>query len=408
MHPAPRAFEGRSSFIDALRGIAAISVAGYHIYRYGPLPEAAQYVMPRPLGLWFDHGWIGVQVFFVISGFVIAYSVRDALITPKYLANYILRRSVRLDPPYWTTIVVVLLVHWFFSLTFEFTSPMDVPTPMRAPLSWGLIVAHLFYVQDILGDPFVQNLLGRRFEYENLSAGFWTLCIEVQFYLLYVIGLGLVQRLPRNGLPAASTGPRWLVLFFGPLAAMSLFWWNNDSSTVAWIIHFFCMFFLGSLAWWALDRKIPSQIFWGYVLLIVIQLGLRGMEVYDDARLADRDIDVSLWEAARSAIELKIALLAGVAIYGLGVCGKLGTTWNTPVLQYLGKISYSLYLIHFPVSHVVTTLGYEHMLINNSYTPLAALGWLGTAMVVSLVAAHGLYTFVEAPSVRLGSRLKRH
>src|SRR5689334_7534503 len=149
MPAAPRAFEGRSTFIDALRGIAAFSVACYHIYRYGPLPEAAEKAMPRPLAIWFDHGWIGVQVIFVISGFVIAYSVRDVLITPRYIVRYILRRSVRLDPPYWATILLVLMVHWVFALTFGFDSPMDVPTAMKVPLSWGLIVAHVFYLQDI-------------------------------------------------------------------------------------------------------------------------------------------------------------------------------------------------------------------------------------------------------------------
>ena len=96
MQDPPRAFQGRSTFVDALRGIAALSVACYHIFRYGPLPELADPVVPGILKLWFDHGWMGVQVFFVISGFVIAYSVRNARITPGYVGNYAFRRSIRL------------------------------------------------------------------------------------------------------------------------------------------------------------------------------------------------------------------------------------------------------------------------------------------------------------------------
>jgi hypothetical protein len=101
MTQTPHGFEGRSTFIDALRGIAAFSVACYHITRwsYGSLQEPASDFIPSILQVWFDHGWVGVQVFFVISGFVIAYSVRNARITPGYLANYVLRRSIRLDPP---------------------------------------------------------------------------------------------------------------------------------------------------------------------------------------------------------------------------------------------------------------------------------------------------------------------
>src|SRR5215467_8589533 len=105
MTQTPVRFDGRSTFIDALRGVAAFSVACYHICRYGPIPEPAREFIPGVLLAWFDHGWMGVQVFFVISGFVIAYSVRNARVTPRYLANYALRRSIRLDPPYWTTIL---------------------------------------------------------------------------------------------------------------------------------------------------------------------------------------------------------------------------------------------------------------------------------------------------------------
>src|SRR4051794_15898753 len=93
-------FDGRSTYVDALRGIAAFSVACYHITRYGPLPEPASQIIPGVLQRWFDYGWMGVQVFFVISGFVIAYSVRNARVTPGFLGNYALRRSIRLDPPY--------------------------------------------------------------------------------------------------------------------------------------------------------------------------------------------------------------------------------------------------------------------------------------------------------------------
>ena len=110
MTQTQRPFEGRSTFIDGLRGIAALSVACYHIDRYGPVPVAAEPAIPRWLISVIDHGSIGVQVFFVISGFVIAYSVRNARITPGYLANYVLRRAIRLDPPYWTTILFVLAV----------------------------------------------------------------------------------------------------------------------------------------------------------------------------------------------------------------------------------------------------------------------------------------------------------
>ena len=64
----------RFAFVDALRGMAALGVAAYHIFRYGPLAAAAEPVLPNAVNGALHHGWIGVQIFFVISGFVIAYA----------------------------------------------------------------------------------------------------------------------------------------------------------------------------------------------------------------------------------------------------------------------------------------------------------------------------------------------
>jgi peptidoglycan/LPS O-acetylase OafA/YrhL len=305
--------------------------------------------------------------------------LRHARVTPGYLANYAFRRSLRLDPPYWVTIGVVLLVHAVLSVHLGYLSPLDDPSPMETPLSWRLIVAHVFYVQNILG-------------YDNLSAGLWTLCIEVQFYLLYVVGLGVAQRVPaRNKRTASDAGPLGLLLVFAPLAVLSLFVWNREGLGEVWlhrvlggdmwITHFFCMFFLGASAWWVLDGRVPAAVFWSGAALFAVRLA---------------------WDPAP---DLAVALAAAVAIFVVGRAGRLGSTLNWGWIQYLGRLSYSLYLIHFPVNHVVWTIGYE--LSDRSPTPAAAALWMLLGLVASLAAAHALYVLVEAPSVRLSARFKR-
>lgn len=394
MNEPRRGFEGRSTFIDALRGIAAFSVACYHITRYGPLPPQAREFIPGLLLGWFDHGWMGVQFFFVISGFVIAYSVREARVTPGYLANYALRRVIRLDPPYWTTIALVLLLHFVMQLhPAEFDSPLDVPVKLEPGLSWYLVASHLVYLQNILG-------------FDNLSAGFWTLCIEVQFYLLYVSGLGIAQRFPSaNRRSPADAGSVGLLTVFAPLAVVSLFIWNTDpkhGETVwwnlfvagpagdMWITRFFSMFFLGAAAWWTLDGRIPRVIFWIYAAALMSRILL---QVRDEG-----------W-SDNLTIGLSAAFVAGTSIYTAGLWGRLGSWLNVGVSQYLGRISYSLYLIHFPVSHVVTTFGAQ--VSGQSPSPAVATMWLVLALATSLAAAHLLYLFVEAPSVRFAARFKR-
>jgi peptidoglycan/LPS O-acetylase OafA/YrhL len=384
MSQAPRGFEGRATYIDALRGVAALGVACYHITRYEPVAQSSRELIPQALQACFDHGWIGVQVFFVISGFVIAYSVRDAWVTPAYLGNYALRRSIRLDPPYWTTILYVLLLHAVLHLHLGFDSPLDVPSKLEPSLSWPLLASHLLYLQNIL-------------HYDNLSAGFWTLCIEVQFYLLYVVGQGIAQRIAsRGGNAATAASPAALMVVFAPLALGSLFAWNGTAGGQAvydndmWIVRFFCMFFLGVAAWWAIDGRIPRAGFWIYAVAFAVRIVLQAQrEGWSD------DLTVGL----------SAALAAGVSTYVVGRLGHLPTLLNYGVLQYLGRISYSLYLVHFPTSHIVTTLGWQ--VSDNAPPPAVATAWLVLALVASIAVAHVIYVCVEAPSVRLAARFKR-
>jgi peptidoglycan/LPS O-acetylase OafA/YrhL len=349
----------RLVFIDSLRGLAATAVATYHIHRYGPLHEAADSLIPEPLAVIFEHGWMGVQVFFVISGFVIAYSVRAALITPRYLANFALRRSIRLDPPYWTTIAVVLLL-------FSLGGPLNQVDPLTDAPATGQLLAHPFYLQDILG-------------HGNVSVGFWSLCIEVQFYLLLVVALGIAQWCGRKwGQRSGNAETASFLLLTGPLALFSLAQYDPGGRFDVWIVHFFCMFFLGVLAFMTYQRRLAPAWFWGYVALMLLRLGIS-------------------W-----SLEIACATVAGVTIYAAGKTGGLNRWLAHPVLQYFGRISYSLYLIHYPVSWLVVGIGYQL----TGTAALPALVWHALALGLSIAAAHVLHCCVEAPSMALARRLK--
>jgi peptidoglycan/LPS O-acetylase OafA/YrhL len=352
-----------------------LGVACYHITRYGPVAESARGAIPAPLQGLCDRAWVGVQVFFVISGFVIAYSVRRARITPGYFANFALRRSLRLDPPYWTTLALVLLLHFVMTRWWGSVSPLDVPTPLNPPLSPRLVGAHLLYLHQILG-------------YDSLSTGFWTLCIEFQFYLAYVLGLGLVQWLSRQ--TPRLPGWFWPVLTFGGLAIASLGWWNLERRYENFVPYFFCLFFVGIAAFWSVTNQAPRWVFWVYAGLVLARLGAT------DALHFDR---------LGASLELKAALACGISIVVLHRAGRLATALDWPWLQFLGRVSYSLYLIHFAVAHLVTTLA--ERVLGAPLAPRMAAVTLLVALLASLVAAQVLYRVVEAPSVRLANRFRR-
>lgn len=89
----------RFTYVDALRGIAALSVLVYH-FTGSLIRNFPHNPLPKPIFSLLSHGNMGVEVFFVLSGFVISYTLRNAWVTPGYVGRFALRRSIRLDPPF--------------------------------------------------------------------------------------------------------------------------------------------------------------------------------------------------------------------------------------------------------------------------------------------------------------------
>jgi peptidoglycan/LPS O-acetylase OafA/YrhL len=149
----------RIEVLDFLRGVAALSVALHHfcnVLEPGPIKSAAFY------------GQLGVQVFFVISGFIIPYSLVRGRYTLRNYGTFVAKRVVRLDPPYLVTIAIIVglgVLSWY--VPFQQGPPFEVSLPQ--------VLLHLGYVNTFFGYPWLNDI-------------FWTLAIEFQYYLL----MGLV------------------------------------------------------------------------------------------------------------------------------------------------------------------------------------------------------------------------
>ena len=384
--PAAILTQSRFVFVDGLRGLAALSIVIFHIWWYEPAPypalESAHWI--------FDEAFLriraGVQILLVISGFVIAYTLRNTWVTPTEVISFIGRRLVRLIPTYWVAIIIVILVDGACRHLLNLASPVE------GEMSLTRVSAHMTFLQDVLG-------------HEALSAGMWTVSIEVQFYIVAILGWGAAQRLfPR---PVASE-PRpsmlGLMTVFAPAAIVCLFYWRAVPETSPWMIHFLWMFFIGMATWWALDRTISISVF-----MLIMATGV--LDLIFDAR-----VRIEVWNAIFSnstlatadieswRYENSIALLTAFAIFLAGIRDKLHTWLNWRWLQFLGKISYSLYLVHFPVCHLLTTVGWNFC--QNSPNPIQAASILMVCVPASILAAHFLYLLVESPSAGWAAKMK--
>lgn len=352
-----RTQQNRFLLIDGLRGIAAIAVAGFHFYSGGPLRDSLSKILPAPLCVLLEHGSLGVEIFFVISGFIIAYSLRKAQVNLGFCVNFVLRRSLRLDPPYWATIALVIVINWVSNFIL---SDRSAPIP-----GWGSILAHVFYLQNLL-------------ELDNIVPVFWTLCLEVQFYLFFIIYLGITQWLvQRYSLPY---GPATTLLVLPPLtlSLVSLAFAMVGEPVQGFFLPYWYMFFMGVMLWWVLERKVVSTWFWSYTAAIAVVLVIH-------------------WD-----MRLVMVLATGCIIYLAAKLGQLHNWLSANWLQELGKISYSLYLVHTIIGMRVINIGYRV----SKDVPIASLFWFLLAFATSITTAYLMYFLIEKPSIEISKRLK--
>lgn len=294
----PAAKRQNLTIVQGLRGIAASWVVLFHANEGGHIPILRR-ELPDTLGnLLFDAGHYGVAIFFALSGFVISYGIDRSKANVTFFYNFIIRRSIRLDPPYWASIVFCLVLLIFSNI---------IKHDHVALPSIGSIVSHLFYLQVIMRQP-------------EINTVYWTLTYEVQFYLFLV---GIITIRYYFQLHYANSTYKlldYLLFAFALLSAMGYF----EHSHSGLFFPLWASFYVGTLAQLAIT-SLRAKI--SFLMLVVVMIS--------------RDHFAAV--SAFTAIFLLLCMLLGVAAKGM----------NWRWLQFLGGISYSLYLTHNPVTGAV-------------------------------------------------------
>ncbi|HWA16790.1 MAG TPA: acyltransferase, partial [Gemmatimonadales bacterium] len=345
----------RVQAIDGLRGVAALLVVLYHLHE--AIARTASDWLPAPLEFIARYGYMGVDIFFVISGFVIALSVSRGQPTFSYLGRFIFRRSIRLDPPYW---VAILLEIGLLLLTLKLFTGITATLPSTPQL-----LSHLFYAQELLG-------------YGSIVQVFWTLCYEIQFYLFLVGSVVLYAKLP-----TALRRPALAALAAAAVFLLSLY---VRYFHVSWLPHGLALdrwfqFFIGVLTWRVVTGRGRFGILAGAWALLVAAVLLTGAGVLQFLVIAVSGLLVAV--ARRPAI---------------------GWILTTRPVQFLGLISYSLYLYHASVGWRFVSL-VQRLNPGEWSSAFALLVYLaGTALSIGVAAA--LWWLIERPFLALSQRIR--
>jgi peptidoglycan/LPS O-acetylase OafA/YrhL len=345
-------------FVDGLRGIAVLWVILFHASLDKRLAVLTSILPDWFVAVVFNWGHFGVPIFFVLSGFVIAHSLRKARINLAYFKRFTLRRLARLTPPYYVSIVVTLgfpLFSWYVK--------GEAFPPGQEPLFFQKLLAHLFYLQDI-------------FRLGHINEVYWTLCIEIQFYLVFCALLGLAQWLnySRN-LPFSRA-----VVFVPAALAAALFPLGvfEDTGRPMIFLPLWYAFLLGVFAYWSWHDKLKPIYFYFYSALLVTAGAINSTTF--------------------SIVSVIVAILLLQA--GQANCMEVWLKWRW--LQFLGKISYSLYLTHTPIYGLLFFLGIRQ-LKDNALSEVFCL-LLGIFVCVGFAAL--MWQLVEKPSVHLSQKVK--
>jgi peptidoglycan/LPS O-acetylase OafA/YrhL len=155
----------RFAEIDLFRFFAAISVVANHYLFRGPVSGAMPGYQFPVLGEWARYGFLGVHLFFMISGFVIAFSVRD-----RSSSEFLWSRASRLYPAFWFAILITTFV-------------VQLAQAEKYQLHWWQVLANFTMLNHLFGIPAVDG-------------AYWSLYVELHFYSLvwFMILLGQQHR----------------------------------------------------------------------------------------------------------------------------------------------------------------------------------------------------------------------
>jgi peptidoglycan/LPS O-acetylase OafA/YrhL len=343
--------------IDAMRALAVLAVFGYH----------------AGLG-WMPGGFLGVDVFFVISGFLITSLLLGEFRSTDHieLGRFWLRRARRLLPAVGVLIAVAMIVSAIAEPDKIDQIRGDALASLFYFANWHFIFAHTSYFEQF-GRP-------------SLFTHLWSLSVEEQFYLfwplVFAIGMKLFGRgRLLVGVLAGAAGSVVLAwILFDPGHDASRIYYGTDTHAVGLLAGVAL-----ALVWSPTELRLPSHKSGPLVGPILDALGVIALGYLILSFLHVHDYDLALWHGGYAWVAIATALLLAALAHP---AARLGGIIGRPALLWLGLRSYSFYLWHWPVL-VMTRPGIDIDLPRGILIPLQLL--------LCLVLADLSYRFIELP-----------
>jgi peptidoglycan/LPS O-acetylase OafA/YrhL len=370
----PIDFHKRIPALDGLRGIAILAVFFRHYA--GGLEKTASSSSLHVLGMLFNFGWSGVDLFFVLSGFLITGILYDTQGAPGYYKNFYARRVLRIFPPYYLLAAIYLLLtpvlaaHWkwgHLSFLVYLGYPVALMWPALNEVSPLVHITHL-----------------------------WSLCAEEQFYLIWPWTTAKLRT------SAAIIRACLAVALFAMLLRTAI--WVTGWPDITWT-HDFLPCRMDALAV-------------GAAIAIAFRGPLKN-------RLLRSALPVFLLSASgvilicclRRTTDHGDPLIATVGFTMIAVCygallvlalrqGSLPQRFlSLPILRIFGRFSYAMYLFDFPLTVFLSPRRDFFIATTHSFA-LGSAVFLIFCLLLNLAVAAVSFYLLESPIMRLKARFK--
>lgn len=354
----------RLTGLDGLRAVAVVLVVTYHLF--------------PSLGL--DAGYIGVDVFFVISGFLITSLLlrrRDRGV--RGILEFWHRRARRLLPALALTVTVCASAAWLIGGDVLVRIGTQVLSAFTFSYNWAAIVTGEGY--------FEANT-------PELLRNFWSLAVEEQFYLLWPLLLPLVLLLPRGwqrasiALAASVASATWMILQLAQGADATRVYFGTDTHAFGLLLGVALAFLLVRMP----DREWMRRAVARWSSAVVGAAALAGLILLGFLGTAERQ-------------ELPIVLIAATLLSGILIVtavwpgSPFGRALDVAPVKWVGDRSYGIYLWHWPL--LVLILVAAQGTGPEAEVPL----WVGgLTLALTVIAAAVSYRLIEQPVRQKGFR----
>lgn len=345
--------------LDGLRGVAALMVVMFHVFEASATSHLDQII---------NHGYLAVDFFFQLSGFVIGYAYDDRW-NKMTIGNFFKRRIVRLQP-------LVIMGSIIGAAFFYFGASSFFPLINKTPVWEMLIIMVIGFT--MIPVTVSMDIRGWNETYP-LNGAAWSLFYEYIVNILYALFIRKFSKLALSILVCLSAGVLIHYVVTSPTGTVIGGWTLNALHNQIAFTRVMYPFFAGLLLFRVAKLTHIKNAFLWCSLLVITVLVMPKIGGSENLWMN------GLYEA------LSIILIFPLIVY-LGASGTLQTGFAKRICKFLGDISYPIYITHYPVIYIYTAWVQDNKIPLKDALPYGIL-----TFVSSILLAYACLKFYDEP-----------